>query len=157
MHYFVRVVLLFLSWLAAELCVLGMALVRQIISLGRTYDDDNWTVLGISRHHRCYRLIYNVIIAQTFASSVYSGLVSAMVLELCLSNFFANLISILIGVFAEIAIGKIVKKVIHRSLMRTHKALAERILANSVLSALATFFITLSVHISSRTLYDIEQ
>ena len=74
MQYFVRVVYLLLSWMVVEICLVVMSLVRQIMSLRRRYDDDNWTVLGIPRQHRCYRLIYSMIIAQTFASSVYSGL-----------------------------------------------------------------------------------
>ena len=109
--------------MVVEICLVVMALVRQIMSLGRRYDDDNWTVLGIPRQHRCYRLIYGVIIAQTFASSVYSGLVSAVVLELFLSSFYSNLTSIISGLFTEFITDELFKKFIQRSLIRTHKAL----------------------------------
>ena len=98
-----------------------------------------------------------MIIAQTFASSVYNGLVSAMVLELCLSSFYSNLTSIISGLFTEFITGELFKKFIQRSLIRTHKALTKRVMASSVPCALSTFFITLAVHISSRTLYDIKQ
>ena len=63
-----------------------------------------------------------------------------MVLEICLSSFYSNLTSIISGLFAELITGELLKKFIQRSLIRTHKALAKRVMASSVSCALSTFF-----------------